>query len=149
MMEDIKTSEHPCNDFYEYSCGKYIDRFLPDRYTYSVVHKDRFISLGEKNKNQARKVMEGMSSTKDPFFKKAYTFYKACMTHPRSLDAYFRAADEIGGSDLTTIGPFDYANWDLETALKKMKVQYNVNPLINIQVGHDLFNASRNILLVS
>ena len=93
--------------------------------------------------------MEGMSNTKDQLFKKAYTFYKACMSYPKSLDAYFRAADEIGGSDITTIGPFHYGNWDLETALKKMKVLYNANPLITIQVGNDLFNASRNILMVS
>ena len=148
MERDINKSADPCNDFYEYSCGKYIDRYLPDRFN-SSRSVDKFKKLIQENEKKAHAVIEGMESTKDPFFKKAYTYYKACMNSSRSMDAYFRAADEIGGSDITTTGPFHYANWDLETVLKKMKIQYNANPLFTIKVGPDLYNTSRNILLVS
>ena len=149
MESDIKKSADPCNDFYEYSCGRYIDRYLTDRLTSSTIYSDKFATLIAENTKKAHAVIEGMGSTKDAFFKKAYTYYKACMKNARNMDAYFRAADEIGGSDITSIGSFDYANWNLETVLKKMKVQYNANPLFTIHVGHDLFNTSRNILLVS
>jgi len=148
MESDIKKSANPCNNFYEYSCGRYIDRYLPDRLTSSFIYRDKFATLMAENTKKAHGVIEGMGSTKDPFFKKAYTYYKACMNSARNMNAYFRAVDEIGGSDITTIGSFDYANWNLETALTKMKVQYNANPLFIIHVGHDLFNTSRNILLI-
>ena len=139
----MNKNEDPCKDFYKYSCGKYIDRYSFKNY------KDKFSTLTADNTNKAKKIIEGMRNTKDPFFKKAYTFYEACMNNPRSMDAYFSAADEIGGSDITTVGPFNGAKWNLEYALKKLKLDYNTNPLFTIHVGHDLFNTSRNILLVS
>ena len=143
MEGDMNKNEDPCRDFYKYSCGNYINRYS------SLNYKDKFSTLTADNTKKAKKILEGMKNTKDPFFKKAYTYYDACMNNPRSMDAYFSAADEIGGSDITTIGPFDRTKWNLEYALKKLKLQFNTNPLFTIHVGHDLFNTSRNILLVS
>jgi len=142
MESDMNKNEDPCRDFYKYSCGNYINRYS------SLNYKDKFSTLTADNTKKAKKILEGMKNTKDPFFKKAYTYYDACMNNPRSMDAYFSAADEIGGSDITTIGPFDRTKWNLEYALKKLKLQFNTNPLFTIHVGHDLFNTSRNILLI-
>ena len=149
MEGDMKKSQDPCNDFYEYSCGGFIDRYLPNRLTSSNVYMDKFNLLTQDNRNRAKEIIEGMGNTKDPFFKKAYTYYKACMSGSRSMNPYFTAADNIGGSDITTIGLFDYAKWNLEDSLKKMKVQYNTNPLFTVVVSPNLFNTSRNILTVS
>ena len=149
MEGDMKKSVDPCNDFYEYSCGKYIDRYLPYRGTSSDVYMDKFVALTRDNTNTAHRVIESMGSTKNPFFKKAYSYYKACLVADgRTMDPYFKAADAVGGSDITTIGAFDYTRWNLEEALKNLYVQYNTNPLFTVHVGHDLFNTSRNILMV-
>ena len=149
MAGDMKKSNDPCYDFYEYSCGSYIDKYLPNRLTSSIVLNDKFSSLLKDNLIRAKDIIEGMGNTNDPVFKKAYTYYKACMSGSRSLSPYFTAADKIGGSHITTIGPFDYSKWNLEDALKTMKLLYNANPLFKIHVSHDLFNASRNIFTVS
>ena len=145
----MKKGEDPCYDFYEYSCGGYIDRYLPYRYTDSFIYKNRFRSLEENIKIKVKEIIESMRDTKDPFFKKAHLYHKACMSGIRSMEPYFKAADKIGGSDITTIGRFDYAKWNLEDALKTMHVQYNANPLFKVHVSPNLFNTSRNILTVS
>lgn len=149
MEGDVKRSIDPCDDFYEYSCGSYIDKYLPYRNTLSNVFRDKFISLGQENVIKAKEAIENMKDTKDPFFKKAFQFYQTCMSGIRTMAPYFKAVDDIGGSSITTIGKFDYYTWNLETALLKLKLNYNTNPLFKIHIGHDLFKTSRNIILVS
>ena len=149
MENHMKKEIDPCNNFYEYACGNYIAKYLPDPYTESVVLKDNFGTLQADNIMQAKAAMDGMATTQDPVFKKAHSYYSTCMnTAGRSIDTFWKAAASVGGSKLTTRS-FSLDKWNSDDALLKLKREYNVNPLFSLEVGTDLLNSSRNIFLVS
>ncbi len=135
----MQNSSDPCNDFFKYSCGSYISRNLP--------YKNRFITLTKKNFLTAKSAMEASAKTSDPVFKKAYNYYTRCMYGYRSMDVFWTAAKEIGGSPITKKG-FNFRNWKSDDALIKLKRDYDVDALFNAGIGVDLLNSSRNIFQV-
>ena len=146
MDKDI----NPCNDFYKYACGKYIDRYMPYGPYIGTVYMDKFASLQQKNTLKLKSLMDSMSKTSDPFFKKAHSYYQSCMTSKRDLNVFWNAAKAVGGSSMTNYkGTFDSTNWSLENALAQMKLLYNTNPLFTVEVGANLFNSTQNIIIVS
>ncbi len=138
----------PCNDFYEYSCGNYIKKNLAYTDPNANININKFLQLQGKNVEDAKEALEAMAKTSDPVFKMAYSYYDTCMKGARNMDLYWAAAADIGGSEITNKS-FNLSLWNSDDALYKMKKLYNANPLFNVEVGTDLLNSSRNIIMVS
>eukprot|EP00794_Sanderia_malayensis_P007522 gene7522-8355_t len=145
MEGDMDKSALPCNDFFRYACGNYIKRYL--RGGSRVVLKNKFLTLSTQNVLDAKKALDGMSSTTDPIFKKAYQYYDTCMKNSRSMSVYWQAVSQIGSSPVTD-GSFNLQSWDANSALQSMKKFHDTNPLFTVGVGSDLFDSSQNIIRI-
>eukprot|EP00794_Sanderia_malayensis_P007514 gene7514-8349_t len=147
MEGDMDKSALPCNDFFQYACGNYIKRYLPNPSLSKTVRKNKFLTLNAQNVLDAKKALDGMSSTTDPIFKKAYQYYDTCMKNSRSMSVYWQAVSQIGSSPVTD-GSFNLQSWDANSALQSMKKFYDTNPLFTVGVGSDLFDSSQNIIRI-
>lgn len=76
VVSNMDAAVSPCDDFYRYACGGWIDRTeLPaDQPRYG-----RFQALRQRNSEALRTILENASTSEDPGSKMLGTFYGACM----------------------------------------------------------------------
>ncbi|XP_072017423.1 endothelin-converting enzyme homolog isoform X2 [Amphiura filiformis] len=155
ILGAMNLSVDPCEDFYEYSCGTWLDKVdLPDGHS-------RWGSFGEvdlENKRVLRKLLgkddntyKGKSSTS---IRKALDFYTACIDkvhqEKEGIKPMLKYIKELGGWSLlasdTELGNWDEAKeWDITDEILNNHQHFS-NALFSMWIGVDDRNSNAYII---
>ncbi|EEB19488.1 endothelin-converting enzyme, putative [Pediculus humanus corporis] len=145
ILENMNTEIDPCDDFYEFACGKFErETVIPDDKT-SVT---TFSEISDKLKEQLRTIIETPAETNDaaPFLL-AKNLYKACMNKTgianRGHTPILDILKKLGGWPVLegqswNPGTFDWK----ETVYKFRDYGYSVDYFIDFSIGVDLKNTT-------
>ncbi|ELV14246.1 Membrane metallo-endopeptidase-like 1 [Tupaia chinensis] len=144
-------SQEPCDDFYQYACGGWLQRHvIPETNSrYSV-----FDILRDELEVILKAVLENSTTEDRPAVKKAKMLYRSCMNQSviekRDSQPLLDILEAVGGWPVAmddwneTKGP----EWLLERQLAVMNTQFNRRVLIDLFIWNDDQNSSRHIIYI-
>lgn len=150
ILHSIDATVDPCNDFYAYSCNKWIkNNPIPDgKSIWSTFGK-----LEQRNHIVVKTVLERDES----YFKskaelKAKRYYKSCLDEDDTMEKLgavpmINLLKQIGGWNVTDTG-FNVSTFSLPKTLKLLQNRYNMGGLFGWDVGEDDRNSSRYVIQV-
>ncbi|XP_073661561.1 membrane metallo-endopeptidase-like 1 [Tursiops truncatus] len=151
ILQNMDPSKKPCDDFYQYACGGWLQRHvIPETSSrYSV-----FDILQDELEIILKGVLEN-STTKDrPAVQKAKMLYRSCMNESeieeRDSQPLLDILKAVGGWPVATdkwsesVG----ARWELEQQLAVMNAQFNRRVLIDLFIWNDDQNSSQHIIYI-
>lgn len=155
LLKNMNTSVDPCEDFYEYSCGKWTkDRAIPpDKRKWTT-----FAEIYQKNsafiKNALSAPGHALNGTNSTAIRKAKDYYLACRNTSTVEDLgnkpLLQLIKELGSWSLTPDDPSGSSQWDEDSwdFMKTLKIthSYKGNAFFSMWVSADDKNSSRNIL---
>ncbi|NXI43417.1 NEP protein, partial [Galbula dea] len=149
ILENMDPTAEPCQDFYQYACGGWLQRnVIPETsFRYS-----NFDILRDELEVVLKDVLSKPSSNDITAVQKAKTLYRSCINET--------AIDSRGGKPLISLlpdvsdWPVATPNWDssygaawtAETAIAQLNSRYGKKVLINFFVGTDDKNSSAHII---
>ncbi|XP_038629779.1 membrane metallo-endopeptidase-like 1 [Scyliorhinus canicula] len=151
IIQNMDPSASPCEDFYQYACGGWLNRhIIPEsRSGYSI-----FDILEEEMEIILKGVLEKSDDRDRDAFKKAKQLYKSCMNENsiEEMDAapLLNLLDEIGGWPVT-MSEWDVTkepDWSLETTLTLFHTNYNQRVVFDTFVWIDIRNSSKYVIYV-
>ncbi|XP_077980296.1 endothelin-converting enzyme homolog [Glandiceps talaboti] len=147
LLGNMNQSADPCEDFYNYACGGWLDKYdIPSDYS----SYGTFTQINDNNMQIIKNVIESQSFNQDSEAeKKTYDFYSSCM-NTDTMDAkgaqpFLDLVDQLGGWEV--LGNWDQENWSLNDSIGELDHMYGVRPFYSWSVGADDMNP--NISLYS
>lgn len=151
ILNAIDESVEPCDDFYQFACGKFIrETYIPD----DKLTVDTFNKLSDQIDIQLRTIIEAdIDPNESKVFKLVKKMHKSCMNRTAvealGLDAFKQIISNIGGWPAVEGDLWNETAWDWIDAIGKMKqIGLTTNYLISTSVGAHLKNSSRRSLRV-
>lgn len=151
ILNSIDESVEPCDDFYQFACGKFVrDTYIPD----DKLTVDTFNKLSDQIDIQLRTIIEAdIDPNESNVFKLVKKMHKSCMNRTAvealGLDAFKQIINNIGGWPAVEGDSWNETAWDWIDAIGKMKqIGLTTNYLISTSVGAHLKNSSRRSLRV-
>uniref|UniRef100_A0A8C1IV11 Membrane metallo-endopeptidase-like 1 n=1 Tax=Cyprinus carpio TaxID=7962 RepID=A0A8C1IV11_CYPCA len=153
LLQNMDPSVEPCQDFYQYACGGWIERHvIPET---SSLHSV-FNILRDELEIVLKGVLEMESKDDREAFKKAKTLYSSCMNEilieQRDSQPLLRLIDSIGDWPVAsevwngTAGTRD--TWSLEDTLAVLNARYNKKAVLEMFVWPDDRDSRRYIIHV-
>lgn len=150
IMNKINEKIDPCNDFYQYSCGKWLDEIVvPNEQTkFTAFHE-----VSQKNILRLKKILDGKDVNLNESSKavqKVKDFYTACLDNGKQngSEAIMKLIRDMGSCRLTGGNSWTAESWNFEQALSLMH-KLQSTPLFYMFVAADDKNSSLNIIQVS
>ncbi|NXH20505.1 NEP protein, partial [Bucco capensis] len=149
ILENMDPSAEPCEDFYQYACGGWLQRnVIPE----TSSRYSNFDILRDELEVVLKDVLDTPSSNDITAVQKAKTLYRSCINET--------AIDSRSGKPLISLlpnvsdWPVATANWETsygtawtaETAIAQLNSRYGKKVLINFFVGTDDKNSSAHII---
>uniref|UniRef100_A0A8C2IH95 Membrane metallo-endopeptidase-like 1 n=1 Tax=Cyprinus carpio TaxID=7962 RepID=A0A8C2IH95_CYPCA len=155
LLQNMDPSMEPCQDFYQYACGGWIERHvIPET---SSLHSV-FNILRDELEIVLKGVLEMESKDDREAFKKAKTLYSSCMNEilieQRDSQPLLRLIDSIGDWPVAsevwngTAGTRDKQAWSLEDTLAVLNARYNKKAVLEMFVWPDDRDSRRYIIHV-
>ncbi|KAH8304740.1 hypothetical protein KR044_004215, partial [Drosophila immigrans] len=150
VLSKIKAEVNPCDDFFEFACGSFIDKaIIPDDES-SI---SQFTVVNDKLLEQLRDIVTAKQPDNAPkHFQQPSVLYKACMNKTRieSLGStpVAKLAKSLGGWPLIEGDKWN-ANytWTWQEQIKKFRAAgFDTNYIIDFTVQVDLQNSSKRII---
>lgn len=152
VLEKMNLDVNPCEDFYEFACGRFVkDTFISDEKT-SV---NTFVTMRDKLKEQLRKLLEEKISNDDILpFKQAKGLYKACMNktqiEKKGETPLLKLMKIFGGLPVIEGTEWDESKFSWIEATKKFRqMGISVDYLMDFSVATDTMNSSKRLIEVS
>nr|KAI8748213.1 endothelin-converting enzyme-like 1 [Biomphalaria glabrata] len=150
-MEYRNTSVDPCEDFFEYACGNYLEArtFKLNNVYYNVLgdmyqeNKDKLIDLMERPISQ----MHDYAAER-----KVKQFFQACndmfsRDKKKGLPILNKVLPELGGWKV--LGTWQNNTWDFNTVLKKVQTDFWVDALYRVSVETDWYDTQKRAILLA
>ncbi|XP_006196655.2 membrane metallo-endopeptidase-like 1 isoform X2 [Vicugna pacos] len=151
ILQNMDPSKEPCNDFYQYACGGWLQRHvIPEtnsRYSIFDILRDELEII-------LKGVLENPASEDRPAVQKAKTLYRSCVNESviekRDSQPLLDILEAVGGWPVAmdkwneSIGP----RWELEQQLAVMNAQFNKRVLIDLFIWNDDQNSSQHIIYI-
>ncbi|XP_077993411.1 endothelin-converting enzyme 2-like isoform X2 [Glandiceps talaboti] len=142
MLDTMNENVDPCEDFYQYSCGGWLQNnpIPADKSRIGVLDQ-----IDDRNSHLLKSIMEkSTDSVPSEIEKKSLRFYAACMDEERR--------DEIGVSPLVDIvsgyGGWNPSSTDIDDTLAHMITNYAIGTLFDFSIGIDDYDSSRQMLML-
>ncbi|KAH8310551.1 hypothetical protein KR044_001900, partial [Drosophila immigrans] len=150
VLSKIKTEVNPCDNFYEFACGTYMDKeIIPDDKTAIGT----FSATYDKLQKQLKDIITADQPDTEPkHFRQANLYYKACMNKTRiqSLGATPIAsiAKSLGGWPLIEGDKWNEDNtWTWQEQVKKFRTAgFSMDYIIDFSIFVDLKNTTKRIM---
>ncbi|XP_070580792.1 endothelin-converting enzyme homolog [Ptychodera flava] len=140
LLGNMNASADPCEDFYSYACGGWLDKYdIPSAYSsYSA-----FTQMNDENMQTIKQILESQSYNKDSAAEqKTYDFYVSCMDTDQmdelGAQPFLDLVDRLGGWEI--LGNWDHENWEFKTAVGELDHVYRVRPFYSWDIGPDDMN---------
>ncbi|PFX11525.1 Endothelin-converting enzyme 2, partial [Stylophora pistillata] len=146
MFHALNRSVHPCDDFYEYACGGWLQNHpIPESKSFWGIYS----ALQEDNERLLRQLLA--APTRSPTIKKAKTFYNSCMnlTNINKMGAkpLRDIIEDLGGWSITSPDR-NKTKFDFGKTLRLVHKKYSGSAFFAVDVDADDKNSSKNIIKV-
>ncbi|XP_033212282.1 neprilysin-2-like [Belonocnema kinseyi] len=148
IQHSIDPNVAPCDDFYKFACGTFLQTTEVPKNKRSV---NRYDFLNSKVQDQIKSIFEEPVQFNEPRFSTlSKNFYNACMNtttiENNGLDTVLGNLKEMGGWPLLE-GLWKEENFDWKEATYDMqRLGYNTYHLFSFNVVTDFSNSTRNVL---
>uniref|UniRef100_A0A673UBW0 endothelin-converting enzyme 1 n=1 Tax=Suricata suricatta TaxID=37032 RepID=A0A673UBW0_SURSU len=146
ILESLDRGVSPCEDFYQFSCGGWIQRNpLPDGRS----RWNTFNSLWDQNQAILKHLLENTTfNSSSEAERKTQRFYLSCLQVERIEELGAQPLrdliDKIGGWNIT--GPWDQGNF--MEVLKAVAGTYRATPFFTVYVSADSKSSNSNVIQV-
>uniref|UniRef100_A0A2K6GRL5 endothelin-converting enzyme 1 n=1 Tax=Propithecus coquereli TaxID=379532 RepID=A0A2K6GRL5_PROCO len=146
ILESLDRGVSPCEDFYQFSCGGWIQRNpLPDGRS----RWNTFNSLWDQNQAILKHLLENTTfNSSSEAEQKTQRFYLSCLQVERIEELGAQPLrdliDKIGGWNIT--GPWDQDNF--MEVLKAVAGTYRATPFFTVYISADSKNSNSNVIQV-
>ncbi|XP_038121738.1 neprilysin-2 isoform X1 [Culex quinquefasciatus] len=149
-LDQMDTSVEPCDDFYNYACGKFVQETnIPDE----KVSVNTFSVIGDRLQEQLRSlVSEEIGENEGTPFKLAKNLFKLCMNKTRieekGIQPLLDILDRLGGWPVLKGDSWNQdSSWTWVKSVKDFREQgYSTDYFFDFSVGTDLKNSTRRII---
>ncbi|XP_065063814.1 endothelin-converting enzyme 2-like isoform X2 [Rhopilema esculentum] len=150
LTEYIDEKTKPCDDFYQYSCGKWLSNVdIPSGQSKWT----SFTKLAEKNHRKLKTILDKLHplESESEAVKKAHMFYKACQNkawmEKNGLKNLEKLIKDIGSWGLWNSTEWNDEDWSFEQSLTKIHKLKSM-PLFYMFVATDDLNAKENSIQI-
>ncbi|KAL0277066.1 UNVERIFIED_CONTAM: hypothetical protein PYX00_004479 [Menopon gallinae] len=149
ILSSLDLTADPCSDFYQYSCGGWINENpAPDgKYSWGTFGK-----LEQENQLIVKRILENpITYFKSEAEKKAKMYYESCLdsnetTEHLGAQPLLDLLKDIGGWNVS--GEFNISKWSLQESLHVLHNEYSMDVLFSWVVGEDDKNSSRYVITI-
>ena len=144
LIQNMDSSVNPCEDFYQYACGGFLDRVrIPDDQS----SRSQFGIIDDELEEQLRDILESnVTEDESKVFQQARDQYQACMNLPKLEEIGLKPVTDIlqkfGGWPVLQ-DDWDEASFDWEQLIYIFRENgYSTDYLFDFSIATDLKNSS-------
>lgn len=146
----LDESVDPCDDIYQFACGTFLKKDLPDDKT----ELSNFDTVQQNVYNQLHSVLSAQIRANDSkAIALAKTYFESCVNkevaEKQGIQPLLEKIEKFGGWPVVKGDAWDSANFDWIRLIKNFSEEgFETNQIMQFQVIVDWFNSSRNIIYV-
>lgn len=152
ILESMDSSVDPCDNFYDFACGKYLNNTFIEHDKYLV---NAFTDISNTIQSQLQVIIhEKVEANESKPFKMAKNLYKSCMNVTQieqvGLNPLKDLLNEFGGWPVVRGEQWLEKEWDFMKTIRKLRDHgLPTNAIISTSIGAHFDNSTKRTLRVS
>lgn len=152
ILESMDSSVDPCDNFYDFACGKYLNNTFIEHDKYLV---NSFTDISNTIQTQLQVIInEDIKTNESKPFRMAKQLYNSCMNITKieqiGLKPLKELLDKFGGWPVAKGDQWSETDWDFIEMIKKLRNHgLPTSGVIDTSIGAHFDNSTRRTLRVS